>query len=144
MIRENLKYIDPLTLTATIALAGAYYSIKGNLKLGFGLLIIFVILILLIKKFSHGLLIENEYNGNAYIKPEAGCNELEPLKQTPVKVDGILTDAQPHKVFKVASGTNVFINKNGIVKTYSPISSLANKYLKTKPDDCWNKIFEKV
>ena len=141
MIREKFKYIDPFSLTMPVFLYSGILAFKGNFKISILFFILFLVLLYFIKRLSPGLLIENNYNGAITVKLENGCNEITNTFKTPVEIDAVKTDANPNIVYKVIGGTNVYIDKKGIVKAYSPISQLSIVKLTQSPDTCWNKIF---
>jgi hypothetical protein len=92
-----------------------------------------------------GLILENEYPGEFFIKPEEGpCDpvKIKPGTPLPIAVDGINING---RIFKVRSGTNVKITKDGNIITYSPISRLLNEYIDLKKmsradRECWEQL----
>lgn len=140
MKRENFKYADPFTLNSIIAAVAIIIILKGNLKIGIFLLILFIVVLVLLKKYSPGVLIENKFQGPITAKLENGCVSITQIT-TPLNVDGIKTHTHKPTVYKVVGGTNVYVNKNGIVKAYNPISQLSIKKLTNPPDKCWDELF---
>lgn len=140
MKRENFKYIDPFTLNSIIAVIAIILILKGNIKIGIFLLIVFIIVLVLLKKYSPGILVENKFNGPVTAKLENGCIAVTKIT-TPLNIDGIKTYTKNPTVYKIIGGTNVYINKNGSVKAYNPISQLSIQKITTPPDSCWNELF---
>ncbi|NSW46445.1 MAG: hypothetical protein HPY79_11585 [Bacteroidales bacterium] len=154
-MREKVKFLDPLTQSAivlafAVPLSGYFgiLSIKTGNKnywlVGIILMIIGFYFFLKATK-SPGLILENKFDGKVRYKPEEGCEPLE-LKKLPAQADGVNTGIYPGKVFKLRSGTNVYIDKKGEVRSYSPVSAWVNKWV-TKNDftpqelQCWEKLF---
>ena len=152
---EKVKFLGPLTQSAivlafAVPLSGYFgiLSIKtGNKNYAFLVLLLVIIFVLLFIRAtkSPGLILENEFDGKVRYKPEEGCEPQE-LKKLPAQADGVNTGIYPGKVFKLSSGTNVYIDKKGDVRSYSPVSAWVNKWV-TKNDftpqelQCWEKLF---
>lgn len=150
-LREKIKWADPITvgfLCLIIAFVGfiAYLKTEKNNYLLISILssMIFVLKGIQILN-GEGILIENKYNGEVKIKPETSCDITNDF-QLPIAIDGIKTDKYQDEVFKVRSGTNVYIDENGYVKSYSPIAASLNKsvnrnYFKKEDLNCWISLF---
>ncbi|GAB4464181.1 MAG: hypothetical protein Fur0028_15620 [Bacteroidales bacterium] len=145
------KTLDPLTIATipglfTILFLGL--AIKtGNKNYILVILLFVVIFAFLFYKAtqSPGLILENDFDGKVRFKPEEGCEPQE-LKELPTKADGINTGIKPGTVFKLRSGTNVYIDKSGNVRSYSPVSAWVNKWVSKKDFTqeelkCWDKLF---
>jgi len=153
MIRKEIKWLDPVTIasiTLALSIIPGFIAIKtGNRIYVWIMLFIVLYFIFIFYKASNspGLILENEFDGEVKYKPEDGCDP-EKLTKVPTNADGINTGKYPGKVYKLHSGTNVYIDKTGEVKAYSPISAWVNpgwvnlNYFK-KPQDreCWKKLF---
>lgn len=97
-------------------------------------------------KHDSGLIIENDYPGEFFIKPEFSD---EPVKVTPstplpIEADGIKING---RIFKLITGTNIKITKDGKIKSYSPISArmiehITPNKLSKKEQIQWKKLFE--
>ncbi len=133
MKRENFKYIDPFILNSVISIIAIILILIGEIMLGVFLLILFIFVLVLLKKYSLGVLIENKFKGRVTVILEKGYLSITQIT-TPINVNGIKTHTQKPTVYKVVGGTNVYINKNGIVKAYNPISQLSIKKLTIPPD----------
>jgi hypothetical protein len=151
MIRTKIKWLDPLTQDALLAILAIAFFIYG-FKTGSKNIVIFSIilfcisgsyLIYIITK-GKGLILENAYGGPVKIKPEEGCMP-DDLQQLPARADGINTGIHPGKVYKLRSGTNVYIDSSGEVRCYSLISAWVNPGWITKDkvgnDECWHALF---
>lgn len=149
-LREKIKWADPLTvlLLLLIAVPVLYWS-NDREKPIINMLLITVLFFALIKGIqvikSPGLLIENRSGDDVKVKPEEGCEPVRP-SVFPVEVDGISTPYYKGQVFKVRSGTNVYVTEEGKVKSYSIISGLFNKAVNRNyfsPDEikCWGLLF---
>ncbi len=152
-MRTKLKALDPLTVSAiTLAFSFIFGIItikSGNKYFAIVTLLIVVLFVYLFYKSTKepGLILENDFDGKVRYKPEEGCDPegLED-KNLPIAVDGINTGIKPGKVFKVRSGTNVYIDKSGNVRNYSPISAWVNKWVSrsdftTDELKCWEMLF---
>ncbi|GIV28119.1 MAG: hypothetical protein KatS3mg027_1933 [Bacteroidia bacterium] len=145
MIREKIKWADPLTITVVFVLIGLLMIVLFK-KIKLGVLFFLISGIYgsfeFIFKKNYVLLLENKYPGKAIFKSEDSCDAL-PIKNLPQKIDGIKTDAMPKNIaIKVHEGLNVYIDKDGWVKPYSPIGWFFIKKVKYKSlDNCWDKLF---
>lgn len=132
MIRERIKWLDPLTQSMVLLLiAMIFILILKRFFVGFCIGAAGIVRGFYMLKNESGLIIENEYPGEFYVKPE---NSDVPIRITPntslpIKADGIKING---KVFKLRTGTNVKITKDGDIVTYSPISRLVNEYVSEK------------
>lgn len=147
MIRERIKWMDPVTQVIMLMMITILIFLLSE-KIKYTIFAIFAVVlrIIILKKHDPGLIIENDYPGEFFIKPEYSD---EPMKATPstplpIEADGIKIK---DKVFKLRTGTNVKITKDGKVKSYSPISALVNEYVTEKNFskqewDSWKKLFE--
>lgn len=157
MLRTNIKFLDPLTQASIVGGIGGisllifiFFAIKTGNKNYWLLLIVLSIIIAYIgykATKKPGLVLENDFDGNVRYLPENGC-EPEKLENSnlPITADGVNTGKYPGKVFKLRSGTNVYIDKTGEVRSYSPVSAWVNKWV-TRDDftpkelKCWEKLF---
>jgi hypothetical protein len=146
MIRERIKWLDPVTQGMLIAiLAMIVILIMKRASAGFILLSIGGIRGFYAVKKEPGLILENDYPKEFFIKPEEGpCDpvKIKPDTPLPIAVDGINING---RIFKVRSGTNVKITKDGSIITYSPISRLLNEYIDIKKmsktdRECWGQL----
>ncbi|MCX7729018.1 MAG: hypothetical protein N2203_06075 [Bacteroidia bacterium] len=147
MIREKIKWADPLTQAMMLLILGLIlFFIFKKMTAAFSMFALSAIRGFYMLKHEKGLIIENDYPGIFYVKPE---NSDEPIKVTPhtslpIPADGIKIK---DKVFKLRTGTNVKITKEGQVITYSPISALVNGYVQLKDfnkqeRESWKKLFK--
>ncbi|GIV28693.1 MAG: hypothetical protein KatS3mg027_2507 [Bacteroidia bacterium] len=146
MIREKIKWLDPVTQGILIAiLAMIVFLIMKKRFLGVVLLSTSALRLGWSIKKEPGLILENDYPGEFFIKPEEGpCDpvKIKPDTPLPIAVDGINING---RIFKVRSGTNVKITKDGSIITYSPISRLLNEYIDIKKmsktdRECWGQL----
>jgi len=152
MIRKEIKWLDPITGSFIVGLSAGIpflLAFKTGNRYYFWLVFILVIIAyILFEKAKHtpGLILENEFDGEVKYKPEEGC-EPKKLTGVPVAADGVNTGIYPGKVFKLRNGTNVYIDKKGNVKAYSPISAWVNpgwvgkNYFNQEELKCWEKLF---
>jgi hypothetical protein len=151
MIRTKIKWLDPVTQNAIISAASMVCLIIATKQqnkhwyfITLLLILVVVIYAYFIVKHNEGLLLENHFSGPVKIKPEEGCN-AEELKELPARADGINTGIHPGKVYKLRSGTNVYIDSSGEVRCYSLISAWVNPGWITKDkvgnDECWLALF---
>jgi hypothetical protein len=151
MIRTKIKWLDPVTQDALLfcfvpVLGITYLKTQNKAYLFFTILlmIIAVVYAMYIVKSGDGLLLENSFTGKVKIKPEEGCMPDE-LQQLPARADGINTGIHPGKVYKLRSGTNVYIDSSGEVRCYSLFSTWVNPGWITKDkvgnDECWHALF---
>ena len=152
MIRKEIKWLDPITGSFIVGLsAGIPFLLAfktGNRYYFWIAFILLIIAYILFEKAKHtpALILENEFDGEVKYKPEEGC-EPKKLTRVPAAADGVNTGINPGKVFKLRSGTNVYIDKKGNVKAYSPISAWVNpgwvgkNYFNQEELKCWEKLF---
>ncbi|NSW45104.1 MAG: hypothetical protein HPY79_04750 [Bacteroidales bacterium] len=152
MIRKQIKWLDPITvasITLALSIIPGFIAIKTGNKYYFWLVFILVIIAYIFfnkAKHTPGLILEKQFDGEVKYKPEEGC-EPKKLTSIPTGADGINTGKYPGKVYKLRSGTNVYIDKTGEVKAYSPISAWVNpgwvskKYFDQEELKCWEKLF---
>jgi hypothetical protein len=147
MIREKIKWLDPLTQSVVLLILSLIFILLLKRFLtGFSIAAIGVIRGFYMIKNEAGLIIENEYPGEFWIKPESSDipQKITPQTSLPIEADGIKIN---DKVFKIRTGTNVKITKDGKIYTYSPISQLVNEYVSEKSFnkkeyEGWKKLFE--
>ncbi len=146
MIRERIKWLDPVTQAIMLILLGLIFIIITKKSFwGFVISGMGVIRGISASIKDPGLILENEYPGEFFIKPEEGpCDpvKIKPDTPLPIAVDGINING---RIFKVRSGTNVKITKDGSIITYSPISRLLNEYIDIKKmsktdRECWEQL----
>jgi hypothetical protein len=152
MIHKKIKWLDSVTvssITFALSIIPEFIAIKTGNRYYFWLVFILVIIAyIFFEKAKHtpALILENEFDGEVKYKPEEGC-EPKKLTRVPAAADGVNTGINPGKVFKLRSGTNVYIDKKGNVKAYSPISAWVNpgwvgkNYFNQEELKCWEKLF---
>ncbi|MCX7928982.1 MAG: hypothetical protein N2558_04885 [Patescibacteria group bacterium] len=146
-IRKKIKWADPVTLCEIpfiVSIGFLFISIKYFVTFDFKRFFIFVLLFLILSFISYlllkhiddndeqypGLLMENDFDGLIKIKTESdGIKCITKKDNLPIPVDGINTFIKNGKVYKVRSGTNVKINKDGTISEYSVLSGLLNKWV---------------
>ncbi|MEW6772927.1 MAG: hypothetical protein AB1304_02890 [Bacteroidota bacterium] len=159
-LRLKIKWLDPITLTTlpflvlipSILVSSMIIYIQKRYFIFLILILIILILFLIwIKLIKHiddnddkypGMLLENNYDGNVKIRSENGT--IICVKKTdkyPIPVDGINTFIKGDMIYKVRSGTNVKINKDGTISEYSLISCLINSWtnINALPND-WKEL----
>jgi hypothetical protein len=130
MIRKKIKWLDPNTVLIMLFFL---YLITVVLTLkyegDFDIMILIVTFALIISTIminkSEGLILENRFDKDVIILRKGKENQK--LLTTPAKASGVNTGIKPGKVFKIRNGTNVYIDKNGNVKSYSILSALVNR-----------------